>query len=197
MGRFIGMLWSSEALPISSNTTIMCQTRMTLLSWKTMLCSSYLSPRQYYLSQQCHLLLHRALMFSKFTRVIAWLESEKQMFWINVMHWLGQAFIFWFLVRLNFLKENMVLKAEVDILKIQHHGMGNYGHMSYLSYRIRKKIYNRQRLVSKRKCKSLFGWQGKAGRNTITIWTKLLLDVIVSKSWFSVNSELNVKVEKS
>lgn len=32
MGRFIGMLWSSEALPISSNTTIMCQTRMTLLS---------------------------------------------------------------------------------------------------------------------------------------------------------------------
>lgn len=32
MGRFMGMLWSSEALPISSNTTIMCQTKMTLLS---------------------------------------------------------------------------------------------------------------------------------------------------------------------
>lgn len=117
MGRFIGMLWSSEALPISSNTTIMCQTRMTLLSWKTMLCSSYLSPRQYYLSQQCHLLLHRALMFSKFTRVIAWLESAKQMFWINVMHPVGTSIYFLIFSEIKFSEREHGFKSRGGYLE--------------------------------------------------------------------------------
>lgn len=44
MERFIGMLCSSEALWMFCNTTIICLTRMTLLSWKTGFYSSRLSP---------------------------------------------------------------------------------------------------------------------------------------------------------